>query len=101
MPTKRPRLNVTFPDQAYYDIVERVAIAKRHSMSDLILVALDEYLDERKKMRGFLIRANYAKGNKLGPLILIVLPRLFLGAEEGFEKLLGKVVMDNFIVLLN
>lgn len=66
MPTKRPRLNVTFPDQAYYDIVERVAIAKRHSMSDLILVALDEYLDERKKDAGIFNPSQLREGEQTG-----------------------------------
>lgn len=66
MPTKRPRLNVTFPDKAYYDVVERISIAKRHSMSDLMLVAFDEYLEKRKKESGLFSPSQLREGEQNG-----------------------------------
>lgn len=49
MPTKRPRLNVSFPEQRFYDTVLRDATVNRRSMSDQIVWILDQYYSERKK----------------------------------------------------
>ncbi len=49
MPTKHPRLNVTFPDQAYYDRVYEEAKMKRRSMSDHIIYILDEHYASLKQ----------------------------------------------------
>ncbi len=51
MPTKHPRLNVTFPDQAFYDRVYEEARMSRRSMSDQIIFILDEhYVSLRREL---------------------------------------------------
>ncbi len=51
MPTKHPRLNVTFPDQAFYDRVYEEARMSRRSMSDQIIFVLDgHYANLRKEL---------------------------------------------------
>lgn len=65
MPTKHPRLSVTFPEQEFYNTVFADATISRRSMSDQIIWILDQYYAERKKEAALFTPAPLSEGRRV------------------------------------
>ncbi len=65
MPTKHPRLSVTFPDLAFYDMVAKDAALSRRSMSDQIIWIMDEHYAARKREANLFTPVQPPEGRKV------------------------------------
>lgn len=65
MPTKRPRLNVTFPEQTFYNTVFSDAAISRRSMSDQIIWILDQHYAERRKEASLFTPSQLSEGKRV------------------------------------